>query len=45
LAGKGKAMDDPRHYCRIITALSLIIDIQKQIDAIYPDIAKELIAF
>jgi len=41
---KGRAMDDPRHYCRIITAISMTIEIQKQIDAIYPNIEKELIA-
>ncbi|HAJ98843.1 MAG TPA: DNA methyltransferase [Bacteroidales bacterium] len=40
---KGRTMDDPRHYCRMITALSLTIDIQKQIDAIYPNVEKELI--
>lgn len=40
---KGRIMDDSRLYCRIITALSNTIEIQKQIDEIYPDLEKELI--
>jgi predicted helicase len=41
---KGRAMDDPRHYSRIITAISMTIEIQKQIDTIYPNVEMELIA-
>jgi len=37
-------MDDPRHYSRIITAISMTIEIQKQIDTIYPNVEMELIA-
>ena len=35
---KGKTLDDPIHYCRIVTALSLTIDYQGKIDAIIGDI-------
>ncbi len=42
---KGREMKDSPHYCKIITALSTTIDIQKQIDEIYPKIEKELIDF
>lgn len=40
---KGRIMDDAPRYCRIITALSKTIEIQKQIDEIYPEIEKKLI--
>lgn len=40
---KDRIMDDSRHYCRVITALSVTIDIQKLIDEIYPTIEKELL--
>ncbi|MBD3232501.1 MAG: DNA methyltransferase [candidate division Zixibacteria bacterium] len=36
-------MEDAPHYCRIITALSKTIEIQKQIDEIYPGIEEDLI--
>lgn len=36
-------MDDAPHYCRIVTALSKTIEIQKQIDEIYPGIEEDLI--
>lgn len=42
---KKRVMEDSRHYCRIITALSKTIEIQQQIDEIYPDVEKELIEF
>ena len=31
---KGKRLEDPIHYCRMVTALALTIDIQAQIDQI-----------
>ncbi len=34
-------LDDIRTYCRIVTAMKLTIDIQEQIDALYPEIEKE----
>ena len=42
---KGRIMDDAPRYCRIFTALSKTIEIQKQIDEIYPEIEKQLIGF
>jgi len=42
---KGRIMDDAPRYCRIVTALSKTIEIQKQIDKIYPEIEKKLIDF
>ena len=42
---KGHKMDDPRHYIRVAIALAKTIEIQKQIDAIYPEVEKNLIDF
>ena len=42
---KGRNMDDAPRYCRIVTALSKTIEIQKVIDAIYPEVEKDLIEF
>lgn len=36
-------LDDIRTYCRIATALNLTIDIQQEIDALYPEIEKEIL--
>jgi predicted helicase len=41
---KGRNMVDAPHYCRIVTALSKTLKIQKKIDDIYPEVEKELIA-
>ncbi len=42
---KGKNMDDAPRYCRIVTALSKTIEIQEQIDEIYPEVEKEIVQF
>ena len=42
---KGRNMDDAPRYCRIATALSKTIEIQKQIDEIYAEIEKDLVQF
>jgi len=42
---KGRIMDDAPRYCRIVTALSKTIDLQKEIDELYPEIEKRLIEF
>ena len=42
---KGRMMDDAPRYCRIVTALYKTIEIQKQIDNIYPEIEKNLVSF
>ncbi|AFN73993.1 Adenine specific DNA methyltransferase [Melioribacter roseus P3M-2] len=38
---KGRIMDDAPRYCRIVTALSRTIKLQKEIDEIYTDIEKK----
>ncbi len=38
-----RIMDNPRHYCKIVTAISKTIEIQKQIDEIYDKVEDELI--
>jgi len=40
---KGRNMDNAPHFCRIVTALSKTIEIQHQIDEMYPEVEKELI--
>lgn len=42
---KGRKMDDPRHYIRIATALAKTIEIQAEIDEIYPEVEKDVIEF
>jgi len=42
---KDRMMDDAPRYCRIVTALYKTIEIQKQIDNIYPEIEKNLVIF
>ncbi|MDY0151267.1 MAG: type ISP restriction/modification enzyme [Candidatus Cloacimonas sp.] len=32
---KGKTLDDPIHYCRIVTAISKTIELQREIDGVY----------
>lgn len=38
---KGRIMDDPIYYCRMITAISKTIEIQAQIDEFYDDVEKD----
>jgi len=35
---KGKALSDPIHYCRIVTAIALTIEIQMEIDEFYSQV-------
>lgn len=42
---KGSKMDDPRHYIRVATALEKTIEIQAEIDELYPEVEKDLIEF
>ena len=42
---KDRMMNDAPRYCRIVTALYKTIEIQKQIDKIYPEIEKNLVIF
>jgi predicted helicase len=43
--GRTLSLDDIRHYCRIVAAIKNTIEIQKEIDNIYPEIEKETIEF
>lgn len=43
--GRTLSLDDIKHYCNIITAIQKTIAIQNEIDAIYPELEKELIEF
>lgn len=42
---KGRKMDDPRHYIHIATALAKTIEIQAEIDELYPEVEKDVIEF
>ncbi len=44
-ARKGRSLEDPRHILRVATALAKTIEIQKEIDALYPHIESDLIEF
>jgi len=44
-ADRTLSLDDIKHYCKIITALQKTIQIQKQIDKIYPKVEKKIVEF
>ena len=44
-ARKGRSLEDPRHILRVATALAKTIEIQKEIDALYPQVEENLISF
>ncbi|MCZ6622933.1 MAG: hypothetical protein O7B35_01655 [Deltaproteobacteria bacterium] len=37
-------MEDIKHYCRVVTALAKTIGIQIEIDTLYPEIEKDVLA-
>jgi len=43
--GRILSLDEIRHYCRVVTAIDKTIEIQKEIDGLYPEIEKETIEF
>jgi len=43
--GKKLTSDEIEHYCKLVTAIYLTIQLQKQIDEIYPEVEKSLIRF
>jgi len=43
--GRTLSLDDIKHYCKVVTALGKTIEIQKEIDALYPEIEKQTIEF
>lgn len=42
---KDRNMDNPRHYCRIVTAIDKTITLQNKIDVIFNNLEKKLIEF
>ena len=36
--------DDIKHYCRVVTALAKTVEIQAEIDRLYPQVEKDLVA-
>ena len=38
-------MDDPGHYCKMATALAKTIDVQKEIDKLFPKAENKVIGF
>ena len=41
--GKALSVDDIRHYCKVITALKKTMEVQREIDSLFPDVEKEVI--
>ena len=42
--GKNLSVDNIKHYCRMVTAIQKTIDIQKEIDNVYPEIEKKILS-
>jgi predicted helicase len=42
--GRSLSLEDMKHYCRMVTAIEKTIEIQKEIDEVYPEVEKETIA-
>lgn len=42
---KGRQMEDPGHYCKMATALAKTIDMQKEIDKLFPKAESKVIGF
>ncbi len=40
---KGRQMDDPAHFCKMATALTKTIELQKDIDKLFPKVEKKAI--
>jgi hypothetical protein len=43
--GRMLSLEDIKHYCKVVTAINNTIEIQKEIDNLYPEIEKEFIEF
>ena len=43
--GERLSLDDIKHYCKVVTAIKKTMDMQKEIDSLYPEIEKEIIQF
>ncbi|HLF46949.1 MAG TPA: type ISP restriction/modification enzyme, partial [Chitinophagaceae bacterium] len=44
-AKAGRQMDDPGHYCKMATALAKTIEVQKEIDKLFPEAESEVLSF
>ena len=40
---KGRQMDDPQHYCKMGTSIAKTIELQKEIDKLFPKVEKKVI--
>ena len=38
-------LDDITHYCRVVTALAKTVEIQSEIDNLYAELEKDILAF
>jgi predicted helicase len=43
--GQRLSLEEIKHYCKVVTAMGKTIEIQKEIDNLYPEIEKESIEF
>jgi len=43
--GRELSLEEIKHYCRVVTALKRTIEIQEEIDEVYPAVEKEIIEF
>jgi hypothetical protein len=40
---KGRQMDDPAHYCKMAAAIAITIELQKEIDKLFPKAESKVI--
>ena len=40
---KGRRLDDYQAYCKMVTAIGKTIEIQKELDTLFPDVEKDLV--
>lgn len=43
--GRKLSLEDMKHYCKVVTALEKTIEIQDEIDELYPDVEKGIVEF
>jgi len=43
--GRKLSLEDIKHYCKVVTALKKTIEIQEEIDKLYPDVEKDIVEF
>jgi len=42
--GRRVSLEDVRRYCRVVTALARTVEIQAEIDRLYPQVEKDTLA-